>query len=117
MTPKQRYRLSDKGRTENRERMRRRRAAIRACGDGAAGRLRIEVDAAGLGRCAECGQLYWDIGLDVDHIERIVDGGCDTDENVQLLCRAHHNAKTAREAAVQLDGGTLKPEPEEAPDA
>lgn len=32
-----------------------------------------------------------------DHIIALANGGTDTDDNIQCLCDAHHEAKTARD--------------------
>lgn len=48
-------------------------------------------------RCALCGVHGKDARLIGDHIIERKDGGADLDpNNVQLLCMAHHNEKTAR---------------------
>lgn len=48
--------------------------------------------------CVDCLEdgIYtpWD---ELDHIVALEQGGADTDENLQGLCAAHHDAKTARD--------------------
>lgn len=99
MTPKQRYRVSEKGRAENRERMRRRRAYIRAFGTGAADLLRCAINATGWWPCAHCGEHLPACMIEVDHTVPLIGGGTDTADNVQGLCVPCHRAKTASEHA------------------
>lgn len=73
-------------------------------GDGAAGRLRRQINRQGTGHCATCARsspgresLYPARELQVDHFVPLEVGGTDTDDNVQALCLAHHNMKTADE--------------------
>ena len=40
-----------------------------------------------------------------DHIIPLWQGGADDDSNLQSLCQAHHDEKTAREAAERAKGG------------
>lgn len=54
--------------------------------------------------CAHCppdAARVWD---EVDHIVPLALGGPDTLANKQGLCRAHHRAKTAREATARAQG-------------
>lgn len=96
-TAKQRYRVSEKGRAENRERMRRRRAYLRAFGEGAASWLRSVIDASGTWPCAGCSERLPARRIEVDHTTPLVDGGRDTMDNVQGLCVPCHRTKTASE--------------------
>jgi 5-methylcytosine-specific restriction protein A len=74
-----------------------RRAAI-ARGNNAAARLRRKVRAiiksGELVRCAHCPGLFLGSAVDIDHIKPLALGGEDVDENVQVLCKACHKAKT-----------------------
>ena len=89
------WRRTEKGRAENRGRMRRRRARLQ----GAQDRRRREVNAAGSATCAECGGTFPASDIDVDHILPLSWGGEDVVENLQDLCRQDHRAKTAVENA------------------
>lgn len=42
---------------------------------------------------------------EVDHIKPLWDGGVDSEANYQGLCREHHKAKTALEAAERAKAG------------
>lgn len=69
--------------------------------------------------CLECKrQGRVNTGNHVDHIKPKAQGGTDADENLQTLCRPHHDEKTARDAGrrtrptigadgwpVQVEGG------------
>ena len=66
-------------------------------GDGAAARLRAKVNREGGGYCVKCNDLYPAPMLNVDHIIRMASGGADEDENLQLLCKYHHNIKNRQE--------------------
>ena len=67
-------------------------------------KLRKSIIRRDKGLCQHClvDGLYRN-GTDVDHIKRKADGGTDNTDNLQLLCRAHHKAKTSGE-----NGGTEK---------
>ncbi|WP_441928330.1 HNH endonuclease [Marmoricola sp. RAF53] len=55
--------------------------------------------------CAECIRIGRPgPGWLVDHIKPLWDGGSDDASNKQLLCKEHHDAKTAREAAQRNRG-------------
>ena len=66
-------------------------------GDGAAARLRAQVNREGGGYCTICNDLYPAPMLNVDHIIRMANGGSDTDDNLQILCKYHHNIKSRQE--------------------
>ena len=66
-------------------------------GDGAAARLRAQVNREGGGYCTICNDLYPAPMLNVDHIIRMANGGSDTDDNLQILCKYHHNIKNRLE--------------------
>lgn len=52
--------------------------------------------------CERCGSSHRVIG---DHIIEVKDGGAPLDEaNVELLCAAHHNAKTAKARGERARG-------------
>ncbi|MBP7619319.1 MAG: HNH endonuclease [Gemmatimonadales bacterium] len=55
--------------------------------------------------CERCGS---DHRVIADHIVELKDGGAPLDEaNIELLCQAHHNAKTAAARAARVGrGGT-----------
>jgi len=58
------------------------------------------------GLCQECrrqGRLGV-LGVDVDHIIPLWEGGSDTDENKELLCLEHHHEKSASEAVRRAAG-------------
>lgn len=57
--------------------------------------LCVACDADGLTARAE----------EVDHIRPLWDGGLDHESNYQSLCREHHKAKTALEAADRAKAG------------
>lgn len=53
--------------------------------------------------CARCGSTHRVIG---DHVIELKDGGAPLDpSNIELLCIAHHNAKTAAAARARRTGG------------
>lgn len=62
--------------------------------------------------CAACGKLTeWPNGFELDHIVALVNGGSDTDENLQVLCPTPcHQDKCARDMghkpkmAIGVDG-------------
>jgi 5-methylcytosine-specific restriction protein A len=57
------------------------------------------------GLCAECIAIGRPgPGWLVDHIIPLWNGGSDDESNKQLLCQAHHDAKTALEAAQRHRG-------------
>lgn len=74
-----------------------RRAAI-ARGNNAAARLRRKVreiiKRGDLVPCAMCTGSFLGSGVDIDHVKPLALGGEDVDENVQVLCKACHKAKT-----------------------
>ncbi|WP_280671836.1 HNH endonuclease signature motif containing protein [Kitasatospora sp. MAP12-44] len=48
-------------------------------------------------KCAVCPSHILPSAADVDHIRPLALGGEDTAENVQILCRPCHKAKTRRD--------------------
>lgn len=63
--------------------------------DWRARRIRILVRDAY--RCQVCQRVVYGRAAHVDHIRPLEDGGTDADENLQVLCEAHHGAKTREE--------------------
>lgn len=97
MTAKQRYQVSERGRAENRERMRRRRAWLRAFGGHAAETLRRQVNDLGWALCWSCLFIHPAKDIEVDHRQPLGQGGSDLPDNIQPLCRVCHRDKTTRE--------------------
>ncbi|GAB3416699.1 HNH endonuclease [Massilia agilis] len=67
---------------------------------------RERIRARDCGLCQACkreGKVT--LGVDVDHIRPLWEGGSDDDDNKELLCTPHHEAKTAAEAARRAGGG------------
>lgn len=100
MTPKQRYRISERGRAENRERMRRRRAWLCAFGGRAAETLRRQVNDLGWALCWSCLLIHAARDIEIDHRQPLGQGGRDDQSNVQPLCISCHQDKTVRERAA-----------------
>ncbi|MGD9705229.1 MAG: HNH endonuclease [Acidimicrobiia bacterium] len=73
-----------------------------ASGDGAAARLRVALRRAGAGDCAACSLPFPAAALRVDHRIALVDGGRDTDLNLQVLCSPCHVKKTSAEASARV---------------
>lgn len=82
---------------QERSRVKRRRQA--AIGAGAQRRARGMLNVAARVCCARCCEWFAPEDIEVDHIRAIVDGGEDTDTNVQFLCIACHRHKTTDENA------------------
>lgn len=103
---KARYRTSEKGRAENRERMARRRAKLA----GAAVKLRRLIDAEGSAACGLCGDERRASELDVDHRIPLEAGGADSDDNVWPLCRRPcHFEKSRSERTIHADASLTSP--------
>lgn len=68
-----------------------------APGDGAAARLRGQLNRVGAGTCGVCGAHHPAGLLRVDHRLALADGGTDTTPNCWLLCVTCHDEKTATE--------------------
>ena len=65
-------------------------------------RIRIEVLDRDKWRCVACGRRG---RLEVDHVLPMSQGGAVFDlENLQVLCRADHLAKTAKENEIAVEG-------------
>lgn len=65
-----------------------------ATGNDAANRLRKIMRRSGMVDCAKCPSSVFASAADVDHIVPLAHGGEDVDDNVQILCRSCHKAKT-----------------------
>ena len=74
------------------------RDAAAADGGGGSRRLRAAVNAAGGAVCASCGDWYAASDIRIDHRIPLSVGGGDRDEDVDALCLADHNRKSAIEA-------------------
>jgi len=58
------------------------------------------------GLCQACRREHKvSIGVDVDHIVPLWEGGSDHDDNKELLCAEHHQQKSTAEAARRSAGG------------
>lgn len=68
-----------------------------APGDGAARRARRVLVDAGLGQCDGCRDWHSPPDLEIDHVKALADGGHDIAENLQVLCKLCHRAKSAAE--------------------
>lgn len=73
-------------------------------GDGAAARLRRQVNTAGHSTCANCGHLYYANDLQIDHVVPLLGNsmhgyarGADVGDNVQVLCKVCHRQKSIGE--------------------
>lgn len=73
------------------------RRARLVTGNNAAARLRAEMRKAIRVQCASCPRRVLASAADIDHIVPLSRGGEDVDENVQILCRPCHKAKTRRD--------------------
>jgi 5-methylcytosine-specific restriction protein A len=78
-----------------------RRTRAIAEGSNAAARLRRKVRRDGWALCASCGFSLLPSAVDIDHRIPLYKGGTDTDDNVQILCRAVcHKVKTRDDMQV-----------------
>jgi 5-methylcytosine-specific restriction protein A len=83
---------------------------------GSAGvRDRNRIRARDHGQCQQCireKREHINNGFEVDHIVPLWKGGSDDDGNKEVLCDAHHKAKSAREASERAAfdgrGGTIR---------
>jgi 5-methylcytosine-specific restriction enzyme A len=73
----------------------RRRAS--APGTNAARRLRWAVNQRGQWMCSRCSVWKRAADLEVDHRTPLADGGLDVEQNVHVLCKPCHTAKTKQE--------------------
>ncbi|MGW0522859.1 HNH endonuclease [Crossiella sp. NPDC003009] len=73
----------------------------RAQGDGAARRMRRQLNRLGHGRCEGCETTYPADQLHVDHVHPLADGGTDTDPNARPLCLACHAQITSAQARAR----------------
>ena len=69
-----------------------------APGNGAARRTRDILNRHQQAICRACGLPHHPRNLEVDHITPLGAGGTDTDDNLQILCKPCHAAKTRNEA-------------------
>jgi 5-methylcytosine-specific restriction protein A len=76
-----------------------RRATV--AGDGAASRVRRNINRAGAAHCHHCAVYYPAHRLEVDHIVALIDNGTDYADNIQVLCHACHVTKTTTEARAR----------------
>ena len=67
------------------ERRRRERTA-----EGAARRLRYAVNRDGAATCETCGGYFAAMGIEIDHIVPLADGGTDSESNIRPLCLNCH---------------------------
>lgn len=58
------------------------------------------------GRCAHCGNKV--LPAEYDHIVPLVAGGRNSEDNIQLLCRPCHQAKTAEDVAEKSKVARIK---------
>jgi 5-methylcytosine-specific restriction enzyme A len=64
---------------------------------------RLALFLAAKGQCQACGwRLDPGIRWEIDHIVPLALGGDDTDANLQVLCKACHGGKTARQDKPRL---------------
>jgi 5-methylcytosine-specific restriction protein A len=67
---------------------------------------RIRIRQRDGGECQACKREgKFALGGPVDHIVPLWEGGSDDDSNKELLCSAHHDEKTAQEAARRAGRG------------
>ena len=93
-----------KGCTRTKGAAKNKRRATLAPPHGAAATLRRTINQTGAWQCAHCHTTQPATQLDVDHITPLQDGGTDTDNNVQALCRSTcHTNKTRTEARTRAD--------------
>ena len=61
-------------------------------------KLRMAIINRRGGQCVECGSTPLDQHIHLDHIKPLAEGGeAFNEENIQILCRACHGRKTAKE--------------------
>jgi 5-methylcytosine-specific restriction protein A len=63
-------------------------------------RLRRQARRAIPRHCAACGT---DVDLQLDHVVNLAEGGTDTLDNLQYMCRTHHDIKTQAERQRGID--------------
>ncbi len=68
--------------------------------------LRKRVEDRDQGICAKCGK--YDAKWQHDHIQELWEGGRDTLENSQTLCRRHHLEKTCGNMPIRAKTDRLK---------
>ena len=67
-------------------------------GDGAARRLRQQINRDGSAICVACHRHLPASLIQVDHVLALFLGGLDVEENLAALCPPCHKAKSAKEA-------------------
>ncbi len=73
--------------------------------EGGAAQLRAEVRAAGGWVCqGDCREWHRAADLEIDHIIELEDGGADTADNVQPLCKIDHRKKSRDSRRARNDG-------------
>lgn len=60
-------------------------------------RVKLRIYEKAGGKCAACGMKV--LPAEYDHIEPLIAGGENREQNIQLLCRPCHQAKTADDVA------------------
>jgi 5-methylcytosine-specific restriction endonuclease McrA len=68
--------------------------------------LRKRVEERDQGICARCG--VYDAKWQHDHIQELWEGGADTLENSQTLCRRHHLEKSVGSTPIRAKTDRLK---------
>jgi 5-methylcytosine-specific restriction protein A len=82
-------------------RAQRKRRAVIAAGHDAAAQMRKDLRAAGYTNCARCKFEFLASALDVDHVIPLYQGGTDTADNLQALCKVCHKIKTNEDKGCQ----------------
>ena len=72
-----------------------------APGNGAAKRLRGQVNRHPRIACPVCALHFEPSSIEVDHKVPLIDGGADIESNVWAICKGCHHQKTAREATAR----------------
>jgi 5-methylcytosine-specific restriction endonuclease McrA len=71
---------------------------------------RAQVMRRDAGLCTYCAPFgHLTPGAEVDHTRPLWAGGTDTPQNLRLVCRAHHRAKTRAEELTRQAGGIWSP--------
>src|SRR6185369_8067700 len=68
----------------------------------------IRLFEAAKGLCQQCGAKFKPGGWDADHRVRLRDGGENRENNLQLLCKPCHRAKTGQENSLQAQANRIK---------
>lgn len=86
----------DRIRDRARNQIKTRRRANRP-GNNAAARLRYALNKHSTAICQHCHETHTPQHLEIDHILPLGDGGTDTEDNLQILCKPCHRTKTITE--------------------